>query len=102
MNEKNINNPAEGKAQTKFPLGQTLITPNAMKHLVPEDVRHALGRHARGDWGDCCTEDKAENDFSVDKYLRLFSVYHDSTGTKFWIITEADRAATTVLLPEDY
>jgi hypothetical protein len=62
----------------------------------------ALARHAGCDWGDCGAADWAENDFSVDKYLRLFSVYHDRNGTKFWIITEADRSATTVLLPEDY
>jgi len=62
----------------------------------------ALQRHARCDWGDCCEEDLAENEFALDKYLRLFSVYHDRNGTKFWIITEANREVTTLLLPEDY
>ena len=62
----------------------------------------ALGRHTNSDWGDCCPEDWRENDFAVDKYLRLFSVYHDRSGTKFWIITEADRSATTILLPDEY
>jgi hypothetical protein len=86
----------------KFELGQTLITPDAMKTLNPADVYAALGRHARGDWGDCCPEDRQENEFSLSRHLRLLSVYHDRNGTKFWIITEADRSATTILLPEDY
>ena len=45
---------------------------------------------------------QAENDFALDKYLRIFSVYHSADGTKFWVITEADRSVTTVLLPEEY
>ena len=99
MNEKNASKPRS--AASKFRLGQTLIALN-VKTLVPADVWHALRRHAKGDWGDCCQEDKAENEFSLDKYLRLFSVCHDSKGTRFWIITETDRSATTVLLPKDY
>ena len=91
----------EAKSRS-FPLGQTVITPNARDHLHAEDVLLCLGRHARCDWGDCCPEDKEENEFSLDKYLRIFSVYHDRKGLKFWIITEADRSATTILLPEDY
>jgi len=83
-------------------IGQTVITPNALDTLHPEDVREALARHARGDWGDCGKEDAAENEFALGKHLRLFSVYQDRTGQKFWIITEADRSATTILLPEDY
>ena len=86
----------------KFELGRTLITPNALKRLNSEDVHTAFKRHAACDWGDCCPEDRAENEFSLGKYLRLFSVYHDRNGIKFWIITEADRCATTVILPEDY
>ena len=85
-----------------FKLGQTLITPNARDTLNPEDVRAALQRHARCDWGDCSEDDAVENEFALDKYLRLFSVYHDRNGVKFWIITEADRQVTTILLPEDY
>ena len=85
-----------------FKLGQILITPNAQSTLHPADAYAALQRHARCDWGDCCDEDVAENEFALDKYLRLFSVYHDRNGTKFWIITEANREATTLLLPEDY
>ena len=88
--------------ESKFKLGQTVITRNAASTLESTEVLTALRRHSIGDWGDCCPEDRAENEYSLDKYLRLFSVYHDSKGTRFWIITEADRASTTVLLPEDY
>ena len=85
-----------------FKLGQTVITRNALETLHPMDVQDALARHARCDWGDCGSEDAAENDFALGKYLRIFSAYHDRNGTKFWVITEADRSLTTVLLPEDY
>jgi hypothetical protein len=85
-----------------FPLGQTFITPNAMNILNPEDVHTAIGRHAAGDWGELDKEDWAENEHSLNRHLRLLSVYRDRNGRKFWIITEADRSATTVLMPEDY
>jgi hypothetical protein len=88
--------------ESKFPLGQTVITRNARDQLHPEDVLVALKRHAAGDWGDVCEDDRQENEFSLTRTLRLFSVYHDRIGQKFWIISEADRSATTVLLPEDY
>jgi len=85
-----------------FELGQTFITPNARDTLHPEDVLISLKRHATCDWGNLSPDDKAENEFSLGNNLRLFSVYRDRRGTKFWIITEADRSATTILLPEDY
>lgn len=87
---------------SKFSLGQTLITPGAMEALLSEDVFRALRRHARGDWGDCCKDDREANDIALQEGSRIFSVYHDEVGTKFWIITEADRASTTVLLPSEY
>jgi hypothetical protein len=85
-----------------FPLGQTVITAHAKDRLHPEDVLNALMRHARCDWGDCGKNDAAENELSLREGFRLFSVYHDRKNVKFWIITEADRSATTILLPEDY
>lgn len=90
------------RLESKFPLGQTVITPTARDRLHPEDVLVSLNRHAVGDWGDVCEADRQENEFSLPRDLRLFSVYHDRAGEKFWIITEADRSVTTVLLPEDY
>ena len=86
----------------KFPLGHMVITPNALSNLHLADVRKALDRHVVGDWGDICDEDKAINEQSLTQGGRLMSTFTDSRGTAFWIITEADRSATTVLLPEDY
>ena len=85
----------------KFPLGQIVATPNAMAQLAPIDIQTALNRHAAGDWGEVCAEDRLENELSLQSGLRLLSVYR-SNAIKFWIITEADRSATTVLMPDDY
>jgi hypothetical protein len=85
-----------------FPIGHVVITPNAEEVLDSADIGRALQRHASRDWGDVCAEDKAENELSLREGFRLLSAYADCNGTKFWIITEADRSATTVLLPEDY
>ena len=88
----------------RFSLGRVVITRNALHGLPAADVHAALARHVAGDWGDVDEHDRKENEFSLTKRLRLFSVYHTSETPprKFWIITEADRSATTVLLPEDY
>lgn len=59
-------------------------------------------RHITGDWGDLCEEDKQENEFSVKHGLRILSAYTLSTGVKVWVITEANRSTTTILLPEEY
>ena len=89
-------------SSSSFLLGQTVITANALDRLHPEDVTASLGRHARRDWGDLCPEDVEENELSLREGFRLLSAYCDRNETKFWIITEADRSVTTVLLPEDY
>jgi hypothetical protein len=89
-------------SERSFLLGQVVITAHAKDVLHPEDVPIYLARHARCDWGDVDEDDRRENELSLNQRLRLFSVYHDRTGKKFWIITEADRSATTILLPEDY
>ena len=85
-----------------FALGETVITPNALGKLHPEDVVQSLARHGAGDWGEVCEADKKLNDEALNEGTRLLSAYTDRNGIKFWIITEADRSATTVLLPEDY
>ncbi len=90
------------RRQCKFPLGQIVITPNALQAINPDDVLLALTRHAAGDWGDLCDDDRQENELSLREGYRLLSAYRDTAGTKFWIITEADRSVTTVLLPDDY
>lgn len=85
-----------------FVLGQVCITPGAMNALSGECVRLSLARHARGDWGDLDAHDIAENERALKLGGRLFSAYHDRKSVKFWIITEADRSATTILLPSEY
>ena len=87
---------------TNFELGSLLITSNAQSKLDPASVLEAVHRHSIGDWGELDDEDKAENELSLKEGFRILSSYTDRNGTKFWIITEADRSVTTVLLPEDY
>jgi len=92
-----------------FDLGRILATPGALKAMeesgqAPVDF---LKRHFNCDWGDMDDEDRQSNDAALDDGSRLFSAYHTSTGTKLWVITEADsdeggRLATTILLPEEY
>lgn len=86
----------------KVPLGRLVMATNAEAKLCPVDVITAIARHARGDWGEVDEDDRKENELSLARGFRLLSVYHDAAGVKFWIITEADRSSTTVLLPEDY
>ena len=86
----------------KFSLGRIVMTESATQTLPHNDIATALLRHARGDWGDVCAEDKNANESALLEASRLHSVYHDSNGVTFWIITEADRSVTTVLLPDDY
>jgi hypothetical protein len=85
-----------------FPLGQTVITPAALSQLHPEDVKACLDRHAAGDWGEASESDSQSNQTALTEDARLFSVYTDRNNARFWIITESDRSATTVLLPDDY
>lgn len=87
---------------SKFPIGQLVATPNALAQISKATIDQALARHLRGDWGDVSEDDQKENELSLKEGFRLVSVYHAEDRTKFWIITEADRSATTVLLPEDY
>lgn len=86
----------------RFSLGALYMTRHAMDTLVPEDIALAVTRHHRGDWGDLCASDREENERAVREGQRVFSAYHDRNRVKFWIITEADRSYTTVLLPSDY
>ena len=86
----------------KFWPGNLYFTAAAERELVREDIIIALDRHGNGDWGDLCAEDKEANENALLYGGRLFSSYHDRDGVKFWIITESDRSATTVLLPDDY
>jgi hypothetical protein len=67
-----------------------------------DDVLPALRRHQRGDWGHVGRRNAALNDDALLTDCRILSAYIDRNDVRFWIITEADRSVTTVLLPEDY
>lgn len=88
----------------KFPLGQVVATPGALKVL--EDAKQSpaefLARHRSGDWGDVSAGDGRANDLAVKGGERLLSSYKTRGGVTIWVITEADRASTCVLLPEEY
>jgi len=91
-------------SKLKFPLGQMVATPAALDALA-ESGQQAFEfflRHAVGDWGDCDPEDAAANDAAIADGDRLLSVYRTGKGVKIWVITEADRSSTCLLLPEDY
>lgn len=91
-------------ASPKFSLGQIVATPGALRALAEsgEQPFDLLYRHASGDWGELDEEDKRENELSLREGYRLLSAYRLRTGEKLWIITEADRSVTTLLLPDEY
>lgn len=85
-----------------FRLGHVVTTPNALQSLNQKDILKGLQLHQAGDWGHLEASDWEANDQALTQGTRILSVYNAENGTKFWIITEADRSVTTVLLPEDY
>lgn len=86
-----------------FPLGQTVATPGALRVLGDTGVSWVslLRRHQSGDWGEVDLSDSHENELGLRQGYRLMSVYPVGSET-VWVITEADRSSTTILLPEDY
>ena len=87
-----------------FELGQVVATPGALKALdeAGQSPSEFLNRHATGDWGTINQADIGLNEFAIKEGARILSVYHTTEAVKLWVITEADRSATTILLPEDY
>ena len=87
-----------------FPLARTRATPQVLAVLEAHGVAPAslLERHARRDWGDLCTEDVEANREALRQGSRIFSIDLIGEGVKAWVITEADRSATTLLMPDDY
>jgi len=90
------------QAQAKFPLGRLVATASVIVEVPESEIKEALARHVQGDWGELEPSDMRENEWALKHGERLLSAYRSSEGTKFWIITERDRSATTVLLPSDY
>ena len=88
----------------RFSLGRVVATPGALSALEKAEQLPAelLDRHVNGDWGEVPDADKQENERSVEQGLRILSAYTTSAGDKIWILTEADRSATILMLPEEY
>jgi hypothetical protein len=90
--------------RTKFHAGAIVATSGALAALTAAGASAStyLQRHLSGDWGDISDADRQENEFSVEHGLRILSAYTLPTGIKIWLMTEADRSATTILLPSEY
>ena len=86
-----------------LPLGRVLATPGSLR-ILSEAGQHPfdyLARHATGDWGNLCAYDRRQNEIALRDGHRVFSSYNVTAG-RVWVITEADRSVTTILLPEEY
>ena len=96
--------PALDEKLPRFALGQVVATPGSLSALV--NLRTSpwtlLSRHVRGDWGELDDHDWQENERALTEETRLLSAYTLPGETRIWIITEADRSATTLLLPQEY
>ena len=91
-------------ATARFALGRILATPgaiNAMREAGESPLR-LLRRHVHGDWGDLHEDDQRANELAIRRGMRILSAYVLSTDERVWVITEADRSSTTILLPEEY
>jgi hypothetical protein len=100
--EKQIS--GKDQLRPKFSLGRVVATPGALRSLeeANQNPFEFLAKHQAGDWGELCEEDKRENEFSVRNGFRILSAYRTRNNTRIWIITEADRSVTTLLLPDEY
>jgi hypothetical protein len=90
-----------------FNLGRLLMTRGVNDQVAENEafakfVSESLARHRKGDWGDLDDEDRKENELSLKEGFRLLSAYESGELPKIWIITEADRSATTILFPDEY
>lgn len=91
-------------SKPKFPIGRLVATPGAVAAMAEagQNAMHFISRHIAGDWGECCEEDRQANEDALCNGERLMSVYRTAKNVKLWVITEADRSATTILLPDEY
>jgi hypothetical protein len=88
-----------------FKLGNIVATPAAIEAMQINnvDIASLVFKHVGGDWGDICSEDRLENELSIKNGWRILSSYRlNSAGDKVWVITEADRSSTCLLLPDEY
>lgn len=88
----------------RLELGSRVITPGATEALekAGQQAWQFFSRQAARDWGDVCTDDWDENNLSLEQGFRILSSYRTAAGEKLWVITEADRSSTTILLPDEY
>jgi hypothetical protein len=92
------------KPKPLFALGQVVATPGALNTMTQLDIAplELIHRHVTGDWGDLDAEDQQQNQLATRSGMRIFSSYKIGATSKIWIITEADRSSTTLLLPNEY
>jgi hypothetical protein len=104
IHKKEISEMQKTERKPLFDLGQLVATPGALAALekTGQNAMEFLSRHVRGDWGDILEEDKKENQFSLEKGFRLMSSYRTTADDVVWVITEANRSHTTLLLPNEY
>ena len=95
---------AHAVAAPRFRLGQIVATAGALRLLDKHQSTPSeyLLRHVSGDWGSVPPEDAMANEEALKGGLRVLSSYSIGEADKLWIITEADRSVTTLLLPADY
>lgn len=102
--------PSPAASAVRFQLGHVVVTPGALEsvRLAGQSVSDFLSRHRRGDWGDLGLTDAKLNDEAVahedneELRTRVLSAYRTALNDRLWIISEADRSASTILLPEEY
>ena len=86
----------------RFPLGRIVATPGALETLNPMHINQLLFRHHSGDWSEMDPEDQTANERALAEGSRIFSAFEVADNVRIWIITEADRSSTCVLLPDEY
>jgi hypothetical protein len=104
IHKKEISEMQKTERKPLFDLGQLVATPGALAALekTGQNAMEFLSRHFTGDWGDLPEEDKAENQFSLEKGFQILSSYRTNANDKIWVITEANRSHTTLMLPDEY
>jgi hypothetical protein len=103
--QRTESNAEGGEGVMVLPLGKVCGTFGALVAFagaLDEDLNSYLTRHANGDWGEVDDHDRKANEHALEHGLRVLSAYTLSTGERIWIITEADRSVTTILLPSEY
>lgn len=92
------------EAKRKFRLGNIGHTLGASRAFSREEIWACIRRHASGDWGNLCPEDREGNERALSANCpgRIMSIYEHADGRTLWVVTEADRSITTALLPEEY